>query len=284
MTATSDLRPDQRVRPRLRDGVMPIATKRRRWRASLKARGLSLVIVALALALWQGVISFYHVPSWLAPAPGDVWASFSDPDTQTLIGANIWTTVEEALAGFVLAVLIGAVLAGAMAASRVVRDGLYPLLIASQAIPTIAIGAVLVVAFGYGLTPKVVVVVLFSFFAVTVSVYDALQTLDPDLPGVLKTLGAARRDILVTAYLPAALPGLFTGAKLAATYAVAAAVYGEWTGATSGLGYALIEAKTQSPPAQVFAIVAVMAALGVVAFTLVAVLEWLALPWRRRSR
>lgn len=284
MTTTSDLRPNPRVRARRSTGDASVLGKQRRALASLKARVLSLALVASALALWQGVISFYHVPSWLAPAPGDVWTSFSDPDTQSLIGSNIWTTVQEALSGFVLAVLIGAALAGAMAASRIVRDGLYPLLIASQAIPTIAIGAVLVVAFGYGLTPKVVVVVLFSFFAVTVSVYDALQTLDPDLPGVLQTLGASRRDIVVTVYLPAALPGLFTGAKLAATYAMAAAVYGEWTGATGGLGYALIEAKNQSPPAQVFAIVAVMAALGVAAFTLVALLEWLCLPWKRPSR
>ena len=86
-----------------------------------------------------------------------------------------------------------------MAASRVVRDGLYPLLIASQAIPTIAIAAILVVAFGYGLAPKVVVVVLFSFFAITVNVYDALQTLDPALPGLLRTLGASRWDVLRTA-------------------------------------------------------------------------------------
>jgi ABC-type nitrate/sulfonate/bicarbonate transport system permease component len=177
--------------------------------------------------------------------------------------------------------VIGVALAAAMSASRVVRDGLYPLLIASQTIPTIAIAAILVVALGYGLAPKAVVVVLFSFFAVTVNVYDALQALDPELPGLLRTLGASRWDVFRTARLPAALPGFFTGARLAVTYSISAAVYSEWVGSTGGLGYALIQAANQFAQARVFAIVVVMAALGLAGFALVALLERLVVPWSR---
>src|SRR5207302_6746141 len=129
---------------------------------------------------------------------------------------------------------------------RIMRDALYPLLIASQAIPTIAIGAVLVIAIGYGAAPKVIVVVLYSFFAVTVNVYDSLQSLDPEMPALLKTLGASSWQVLRAARIPAALPGFFTGAKLAVAYCISGAIYGEWVGATGGLGYALQMAANQN--------------------------------------
>ena len=252
-------------------------THARRRRGAL----LSALIVLAALALWQLATMAFHVESWLLPSPLDVAATFAKPDTQSLIADNIWPTAQEALLGFGASLCLGVALAVAMATSRVIRDGLYPLLIASQTIPTIAIAAVLIVAFGFGLAPKIVVVTLFSFFAVTVNVYDAFQSLDPELPGVLRSLGASRWDILRTARLPAALPGFFTGARLAITYTVSAAVYSEWVGATGGLGYALIQAKSQFAEAQVIAIVVVMAALGVSGFAAVAVLERLCVPWNR---
>lgn len=251
--------------------------RRARWYSRL----LSLVIIIAALALWQAMTMLQHLETWILPSPGDVLAAFGQADTQNLILSNLWPTVQEALLGFVLSLLIGATLAVAMASSRIIHGGLYPLLIASQAIPTIAIAAVLTVVFGYDLAPKVIVVVLFSFFAVTVNLYDALLDLDPELPGLLRTLGASRWDIWRTARLPAALPGFFTGAKLAITYAVAAAVYSEWVGATEGLGVALIQAKAQFAEAPVFAIVAVMAALGLGGFLIVALLERLLVPWAR---
>ena len=150
-----------------------------------RRRGLviSALIVLAALGAWQLATAALHLETWVLPTPVEVAAAFTQPDTQALIVDNLWPTLEEAAVGFAICVGIGVGLAAAMASSRVVRDGLYPLLIASQAIPIIAIAAVLVVVLGYGLAPKVVVVVLFSFFAITVNVYDALQTLDPDLPG-----------------------------------------------------------------------------------------------------
>lgn len=258
--------------------VRPATPAHARWRARL----LSALIVAGALAVWQLAAWTQHLEAWLLPSPAAVIAAFTQPDTQSLIAGNLWPTVEEAAAGFGACVVVGVALAVAMASSRVWRDGLYPLLIASQAIPTIAIAAILVVAFGYGLAPKVIVVVLFSFFAVTVNVYDALQALDPELPGLLRTLGASRWDVLRTARLPAALPGFFTGARLAITYSVSAAVYSEWVGSTGGLGFALIQAKNQFAEAQVFAIVLVMAALGVAGFVAVALIERLCVPWARQ--
>jgi putative hydroxymethylpyrimidine transport system permease protein len=240
---------------------------------------LSVLIVVLCLLAWQALIWAEHLEPWLLPGPLAVLAAFGRPEVQSLILDNLPVTLTEALVGFVASVAIGAGLAVAMFASRVLRDALYPLVIASQAIPTIAIGAVLVVALGYGLAPKVVVVVLYAFFAVTVSMYDSLQAQDPELPAVLRTLGASSWQILRTARLPAALPGLFTGARLAATYSVSGAIYGEWVGSTGGLGYALQQAANQFQAATVLAIVVVMAALGVLAFAALALLERLCIPW-----
>ncbi len=289
--------PDRTVVPRTRDGrrVSPdltagnrelagtvLAPGRRRDIAIPWRRLLAPLIVLVALGLWQGAAWALGSQVWLLPAPGDVAAAFAQPDTQQVILQNLWPTVEEALIGFAGCIVVGVAVAAAMAASRVVRDGLYPLLIVSQAIPTIAIAAVLIVAFGYGLAPKVVVVALYSFFAVTVNVYDALQGLDPDLPGLLRTLGASPWDVLRTARLPAALPGFFTGAKLAITYSVAGAFYSELIGSESGLGFALVQAKNQYQQDQVFAIVVVLGALGLAGFALVALLERRCLPWTRQ--
>lgn len=257
----------------------PRASQRRPW----WSRGLAVLILLAAVALWQLATAAFHLESWLLPSPADVAAAFAQPDTQSMLASNLWPTVQEALVGFAACLVVGMALAVAMAASRILRDGLYPLLIASQAIPIIAIAAILVVALGYGLAPKVVVVALFSFFAITVNVYDALQTLDPALPGLLRTLGASRWDIIRTARLPAALPGFFTGAKLAITYSVAAAVYSEWLGATGGLGYALQQSANQFAEARVFAVVLVMAALSLAGFAVVSLLERLCVPWAHQT-
>ncbi len=263
--------------------ISPSPAHGRGGRGVRATRLLAPLIVLALLGLWQGVTSALHLQAWLLPSPGDIVAAFRDPDTQAQLTSNLWPTVEEALVGFICCCVVGVALAWAMAASRIVRDALYPLLIASQAIPIIAIAAVLVVVFGFGLTPKVIVVVLYSFFAVTVNVYDALETLDPELPGLLRTLGASRWDIVRTARIPAALPGFFTGAKLAVTYSVAAAVFAELVGATGGLGPMLITAANGLKEPQVFAVMVVLALLSVVGFAVVALLEWLLVPWARRG-
>jgi ABC-type nitrate/sulfonate/bicarbonate transport system permease component len=244
---------------------------------------LSLAIVLGLLLAWQGLVWIGHIESYILPSPLQVAQSFGQPETRALILDNMEVTIEEALAGFAACLVVGVALAVAMFASRIVRDALYPLLIASQAIPTIAIGAVLVIALGYGMAPKVVVVTLYAFFAVTVSVYDSLQALDPELPALLRTLGASPWQVLRTARIPAALPGLFTGAKLAVAYSISGAIYGEWVGATGGLGYALQMASNQLAASTVWAIVITMAALGVLAFSLVALLERLCVPWAREG-
>jgi ABC-type nitrate/sulfonate/bicarbonate transport system permease component len=242
---------------------------------------LSALIVLALLLLWQTAIWIGHLEAYILPSPWQVAQAFGQQDTDDLIANNVGVTVVEALTGFGVCVVVGVVLAIGMFASRVVRDALYPLLIASQAIPTIAIGAVLVIALGYGIAPKIVVVTLYAFFAVTVSVYDSLRSLDPELPALLRTLGASPLRVLWTARLPAALPGFFTGAKLAVTYSISGAIYGEWVGSTGGLGYALQMAANQLASAEVLALVVVMAGLGLAAFVIIAMLERLLIPWSR---
>ena len=264
-----------------RDAIAAPALEQRSPWVRQRAAGwvLSALIVAGLLLCWQAAIWVGHLEEYILPTPLQVLQAFGDTGTRGLILDNLGPTLTEAMVGFALCLVVGALLAVAMFASRVVRDGLYPLLIASQAIPTIAIGAILLVALGYGPQPKIAVVVLYSFFAVSVNVYDSLQSLDPELPAVLRTLGASPWQVLWTARIPAALPGFFTGAKLAATYSISGAIYGEWVGATGGLGYALQMAANQNHSPAVLAIVVVMAVLGIVAFSVVALLERLFTPW-----
>jgi len=181
-------------------------------------------------------------------------------------------------------VACGYVLAIVMGQSRIVRRGLYPLLIATQAVPIIAIAAALVIWLGFGLTPKVVIVALIVFFPVVVNVLDGLSNVDRDAISLARAMGAGRARILLHISMPATLTPLFSALKLAATFSVTGAVLGEWTASTTGgLGVYLLEQNSRLNTAGVFAAILLLSAIGIVGFLVIAGIEQLATPWRTRS-
>lgn len=242
---------------------------------------LSLGVLAGFIALWQAITALWHLEAWLLPSPWDVARALADPSTRLSLWQNSGTTVQEALLGFGAALVVGAGLAGAMFVLPWLRRALYPLLVASQTVPLIAFAAVLIVVFGYGMAPRVFVVAFYAFFAITVNVYDGLLVVDDEQTDMLAALGGSTWQIWRSARIPAALPHLFTGIKLAITYSVAGAVYSEWVGASGGLGYLTIQYVNQFAEAQVFATVVLISALGIGCFALAAVAEWLCLRWTR---
>ena len=241
-----------------------------------------LLALALGLLAWEVIVRLRDTPTWFIPKPTEVFREMVE--SRALIWGHTWTTLQEMLLGLVLAFLLGVMLAVAIASSRLVDRAIYPALVASQAVPIIALAPILLIWFGYGMTPKVIVVVLTCFFPIVVSMVDGLRAADSDALALLRSMGASRWQVMRIVRVPAALPALFSGTRIAAAWSVIGALVGEWVGASSGLGYLMTRSASQFQTPRLFAAVFVAAALGIVLFALVALAERVALPWRRVDR
>jgi NitT/TauT family transport system permease protein/putative hydroxymethylpyrimidine transport system permease protein len=207
----------------------------------------------------------------LVPAPSQVAeALWEDRD---LLVDNGWVTLKELLAGFALSVVLGVAFAIALHLSDTLRRAFYPLLVASQTIPIVAIAPVLVIWLGFGIGPKLAVIALICFFPITVNTLDGLRSVDPAAIRMMRTLDAGRLAILRRLELPAALPAFFSGAKVAIAIAAIGAVFGEFVAADEGLGNLIKEAQAQLLTARVFAAVAVLSAFAIGLFALLSALE-----------
>ena len=255
-----------------------------------RALAPALVIAAL-LGLWELLAQTGALASLLdisgsasdvlVPAPSDVGTSLWDD--RELLADNAWVTLGEVLAGLALSVVIGVAFAIAMHLSGPVRRALYPLLVASQTVPIIAIAPILVIWLGYGIGPKLVVIALICFFPITVNTYDGLRSVDPDAIRMMRTLDAGRGAILRRVELPASLPFFFSGAKIAVAVAAIGAVFGEWVGSDEGLGHLMLVAQSQLLTARVFAAVVVLSAFAIGLFALLSLLERRVAWWGREE-
>ena len=237
----------------------------------------SLLFLLLILGIWQIATTAAQVPLWLFPSPAQIGEAFWE--TRQLIWMHTLTTLLETSAGFILAVLLALITAGLMVLSSWFKRLLYPYLIISQTVPLIAIAPLLILWLGYGLLPKILIVVLVCFFPITVSLIEGLELTDTDLLNLLKSMGATRWQIFYIVRWPHALPSLFAGLKIAATYSVMGAVIGEWLGSSSGLGVYLTRSSHSFLTDRVFAVIFTISALSFLYFALITGLAKLAIPW-----
>ena len=236
----------------------------------------SLLVLAVLL-LWQGATSLWRIESWLLPSPVQIMrAGFQ---ARAIVWPHILQTIQETLAGILLAVGVGLALGLVIDFSPVLRQALYPILVVSQTVPIIAIAPLLIIWFGYGIWPKIIVVGLVCFFPIVVSTADGLRSADPDLIALLRTMGASRLDTFFKVRLPGAMPMIFSGIKIAITYSVVGAILGEWVGASKGLGVFMLRATNSFRTDWVFASIAVTAMLSMTLFGLVVALERAMLRW-----
>lgn len=235
------------------------------------------LLLILLIAGWEAWVRVFDTKPYILPAPSRVWSAFLDVRGQ--IPGHARTTLVEALLGLTIGAGIGVTLAALLSAMPLLRRVLYPLLVISQTIPMVVLAPLLIAWFGFGMTPKIVVVALIAFFPIAVSTADALTGADREMVGLVRSMGAGRLQVLRYVLLPAALPAFFAGLKIAAAYAVAGAVIGEWVGASSGLGLFITRSQRAFRVDQIFVAVAFVAFASVALFAAVHVLSRLALPW-----
>jgi ABC-type nitrate/sulfonate/bicarbonate transport system permease component len=239
-------------------------------------------LLALLIGGWELLAQLGHVENYLLPAPSEVASAlWRDRD---LLAPDAWITAREVLLGFGLALAVGVAIALLLHVSPVLRRAAYPLVVASQAIPVVVIAPILVIWFGYGITPKLIVIALICFFPVVVNTLDGLEGVDGEQAKMMRTLGASRLDLLRRLELPSAMPFLFSGAKVAVAVAVIGAVFGELVGSDAGLGHAIQVGTAQLETARVFAAVLILSVMAISLFGLVALIERRAVPWARAAR
>lgn len=236
-----------------------------------------LAIVLTLLGAWELYAELGSVDDLILPAPHEVAQALWED--RTLLWDDFTVTAVEVLLGILVAGAAGFLLPIALHLSLPLRRSFYPLLIASQAIPIVIVAPLLVVWLGFGLAPKLVIIGLVCFFPIVVTTLDALARVDPELPKLMRTLDASRWRVLRHVELPAALPGLFSGAKVAAAFAVIGAVFAEWSGSEAGLGHLFQTAIPQLLTARAYAAVVILSAFSIALFGLLTLAERLVVPW-----
>ena len=255
-------------------------SRRRRYLAPVAL--IVLLIGAWEVAAqWDLLSNALNIEDFLVPAPSDIATSLWQD--RSLLADDFWVTLREVLLGFACALVAGVVFAVLLHLSDTLRRAFYPLLVASQTIPPVAIAPILVVWFGFGLGPKVLLVALVCFFPVTVNTLDGLRSVDPQLITMMRTLGAGRAQILGRVELPSALPFIFSGTRIAIAIAVIGAVFAEWVGADSGLGHQIQISSSQLLTARMFAAITLLSLMAIVLFSLVAVIERRVVTWDSRG-
>ncbi|MGI6368378.1 MAG: ABC transporter permease [Anaerolineae bacterium] len=248
----------------------------------LRRFGPPLALGMALLLLWQAATLYLNIQDWLLPSPLQILQA--GWQARGVMGPHVWQTIQETVIGFALALLAGLTLGMSIDYSHWLRRALYPLLVLSQTVPVIAIAPLLVIWFGYGILPKVLVVGLVCFFPIVVSTADGLRSADPDQIALLRTMGASRSDVFRLIRLPGALPSVFTGIKVGITYSVVGAIMGEWVGSSRGLGVFMLRATNAFRTDWVFVSIAITAALSVLLFGLVNLVERILLGWYYASR
>jgi NitT/TauT family transport system permease protein len=237
----------------------------------------SLILGLVLIGAWEAAIHLLHVEVFVVPAPSAIAVSLAQ--NAALLAQATLVTAKEVLVGFILATLVGAALALLIVRFSLLGRALYPIIVLFQTVPKVALAPIFILWFGYDLSPKVVLIVVIAFFPVTLDMLAGLQSVDPGLISLMRSVGAKDNDILFRVRIPNALPHLMAGMKIAITFSVIGAIVGEFAGASAGLGYMIQFASTQLDTPLVFAALIVISVVGVVFYYLIELLERAVTPW-----
>lgn len=237
-----------------------------------------LTAVILFLAVWQIAVPLFHIEKWILPSPADITKEAIAQAAS--LTQHTWATVQLTLLGFLIGTCVGLLTAMLLHLVPFLKSALYPLLILSQNIPTIALAPLLMIWFGFGLLPKIIVITLVCFFPVAVSTMDGLTQTDRGMMNYMRMAGASKAQIFRKLEVPHALPSVFSGVKIAATYSVMGAVIAEWIGTDRGIGYYMMLQKSAYRTDRVFVAMAIIVLLSLILFAIIALLEKIFVRWR----
>jgi NitT/TauT family transport system permease protein len=245
--------------------------------AWFRRRAGALAIFVLLFVVWELAVRLLGIKEYLLPPPSKVWVEFLKRSDTVM--ASAWVTTYEILAGYALAVAVSIPLALAISFSRFMESAVYPVIVFLQIVPKIAIAPLFIIWFGFGFTPKVLLVFLLSFFPIVVSSLVGFKSLDADIMDFARTTGAGGWRLFARIRLPQALPHIFTGLKVGAALSATAAVVAEFVASDKGLGYLLLQYNGQLETPMVFAIVVLLSLIGLAVYYAVELLERFAIPW-----
>jgi len=248
----------------------------------LKRKLPSVTAVAALLIIWQLVCTTGLIPSYMLPSPIEVIRAFVSEFP--LLMENSVITLQEAFIGLFLGVSVGFFAAVLMDTFKILYKAFYPLLIITQTIPSVAIAPLLVLWFGYEMTPKIVLIVISTFFPVTVGLLDGFRSADKDAVSLLRSMGANRAQIFRYIKFPSALPQLFSGLRIAVAYSVVGAVISEWLGGFGGLGVYMTRVKKAFAFDKMFAVIFLISAISLALMALVGFAEKKCMPYRNSDK
>jgi len=237
----------------------------------------SLVFMILTIFIWEVVINIISLPKYILPAPSVIIKALIE--SRQVLWIHTQTTLFEALSGFIVAIITGVFISAVMNKFKIVKNIFYPILVISQTVPIIAIAPLFMIWMGFGICPKIVIVVLVCFFPIAVNVTEGLALVDRDLINLMKVMKANSWQIFFKVELPAVMPAFFSGIKIAATYSIMGAVISEWIGAKSGLGIYMTRAMSSFRTEALFADILIIVVLSIGLFKLIEWLEKKLMPW-----
>lgn len=230
-----------------------------------------VISFSIVIIIWEMVGRLFEIPLYILPVPSQIMSSLLNEKNILLKHALV--TLEEALIGLILSAILAFFIALLMDHFKYLKLMVHPHLVISQTIPVLVLGPIFSIWFGFGLTPKILIVILMCFFPIVVGFSDALKNSNEEKINLLKTYGATQTQIYKMVKIPEAMPAFFSGLKISATYCVGGAIVGEWLSASSGLGYYMIRAKNGYLLDKVFATVVVIMLLSLGLNLLVSCIE-----------
>ncbi len=248
----------------------------------LKYYGMSFLMITGILILWEIIVRINVINIHVLPPPSDIIRTLYV--NWQIIAVHTWHTLLESLIGLVISVFLGLSIAILLDYSRLIRKCIYPILVASQTVPMIALAPLLLIWLGFDITPKLIIVVLYCFFPIAIALADGFSSTDTKLIKLLKSMGASNFQILKLIKLPGSLPNFFSGLRIATTYSMTGAIVGEYIGAYQGLGVYIQISANSFAVSSVFAAIFVVVTLSILLFSGVSILEKYLIPWNRDKK
>ncbi len=246
-------------------------------RTSIAQHAITPAIYLALLIVWEGSVRYFNLPAWVLPAPSAIAITSKEWAPELLF--NSFVTLRETLVGFLIALVLSLPLAVVIAFTTTTRRIIYPILLGLQSVPKVALAPLVILWLGIGNWPKIVIVVLVCFFPILVNVVAGLESVPKNMLDLMRSLRAPESVVFRRLRIPIALPHLFTGCKIAITFAVIGAVIGEFVAAQEGLGYLILISTAQSQTPLAFAAILLLTLISVMLFYVVELLEKRLVTW-----